>query len=134
MVFCGNVIFTSPERWKESQEVLKAVHNELQSTLTRLWMIWHSDVSSLFSKTSRYTYESVEETSNLDAAWQAMVQRPARVWEKIVNIHSVFSTNLDEWEKIKLHFARGDHDVPVDLATDIDLEVDDNLNFEWVHL
>ncbi len=134
MVFCGNVIFTSPERWKESQEVLKAVHNELQSTLTRLWMIWHSDVSSLLSKTSRYTYESVEETSNLDAAWQAMVQRSARVWEKIVNVHSVFSTNLDEWEKIKLHFARGDHDVPVDLATDIVLEVEDNLNSEWVHL
>lgn len=63
-------------------------------------MIWHSDVSSLLSKTSRYTYESVEETSNLDAAWQAMVQRSAQVWEKIVNVHSVFSANLDEWEEI----------------------------------
>ena len=129
-----NFIFASPERWIEIQEVLKAVHNELQSTLTGLWMVWHSDVSLILSKTSRYTYESVEETSNLDAAWQEMIQRSAQVWKKIVNGHSVFSTNLDEWEKIELHFARVDHDVPVDLGTDIDLEVDNNLNFRWVHL
>ena len=63
-----------------------------------------------------------------------MVRRSAQVWDRMMNCHSLFSENLDEWEKIELHFARGDHDVPVDLATDIDLEVDDNLNFEWVHL
>ena len=63
-----------------------------------------------------------------------MVQRSAQVFQKIVNFHSVFSENLDEWDKVELHFSRVDHDVPVDLATDIDLEVDNNHKSGWVHL
>lgn len=61
-----------------------------------------------------------------------MVGRSAEVWEKIVKFHTVFSANLHEWEN-QTSFFRGDHDVPVNLATDADLEVNNYLNFEGVN-
>ncbi|KAG0147185.1 hypothetical protein CROQUDRAFT_132717 [Cronartium quercuum f. sp. fusiforme G11] len=70
LVFQGSFIFTSWETWKKSQEVLKAVHTKLCWAHTYMWMVWHSDVSSLLSRTSGYLSESLEETSNLHVAWK----------------------------------------------------------------
>ena len=134
LVSQGSLIFTSQETWNKSQEVLKAVHTELCWTHTRMWMVWHSDVSSLLSRTSRYSSESLEETSILDVAWNEMVGRSAQVWEKIVNCRSVVSEQLDEWEEIELAFGQVNHDIPDNLVSDADLEVENGPNVEWVHL
>ena len=99
-----------------------------------MWMVWHSDVSSLLSRTSRYSSESLEETSILDVAWNEMVGRSAQVWEKIVNCCSVVSEQLDEWEEIELAFGQVNHDIPDNLVADADLEVENGPNLEWVHL
>ncbi|KAG0149677.1 hypothetical protein CROQUDRAFT_131077 [Cronartium quercuum f. sp. fusiforme G11] len=63
------------ETWKKSQEVLEAVWAVIFWAHTCMWRIWHSDVLPPPSRTSRYSSESLEETSNSDVAWKEVVVR-----------------------------------------------------------
>ena len=135
MVFRGEVIFSSSENWKTSQDVLKIVHRELSMAHIRLCMVWNSDVSTLLSRTSTFSLERVDQSLYLNQCWKKMLEDSSKVWKNVVNGCLVSSETFDEWDKIEEDLVQGDDEILVDnVVGDADLELDNGPNLEWVHL